>query len=81
MDKIDKELLYWTVWKFINFIYGITLVLVILVGLWTVIYVLEGMVDEGISQTGLIKLWILIIVYIVIRNLVKPFFMRKLNRL
>ena len=41
---------------------------------------LEGMMDEETSKTGLIKLSAFIIGYVVLRNLIKPFFIKKMNK-
>ena len=53
---------------------------VIFVGLRTILYILGGMSDESVSQTGLIKVWIFIIGYVILRNLIKPFFIKKMNK-
>ncbi|WP_228852859.1 hypothetical protein [Aegicerativicinus sediminis] len=79
MDKLDKEVLYWSVWKLIQFIYGIAVLLAIVVGIITILYFLNGMKDENISQTGMIKVWTIIIVVIVLRNILKPYFKKMTN--
>lgn len=79
MDKIDKEVLYWSIWKLINYVYAITIILSIAFGVRTMLYLVGGMEDESISQNGLITLWSILVFYIIFRNAVKPFFKRKTN--
>ena len=55
MDKIDKEVFYWSIWKLINYVYGISIVMAITFGVWTLLYVIGGMQDDNTSQEGLIK--------------------------
>ena len=52
----------------------------VVVGLRALIYFLEGMTDEETSLSGIIKVSIFIVVYMILRNLTKPFFMKKINR-
>ncbi len=79
MDKIDKEVIYWSIWKLIQYIYAITLILAVCVGILTLLYFLNGMNDEKISQTGLITVWTIIISIIILRNILKPYFRKKTN--
>ncbi len=79
MNKIDKEVIYWSIWKLIQYIYGIALILAIFVGIRTVLYFLNGMKDEGISPNGMITVWIIIITVIILRNILKPYFRKKTN--
>ncbi len=79
MDKLDKEVLYWSIWKLIQYIYAIALILGVCVGILTLFYFLNGMNDERISQTGLITVWTIIISVIIIRNILKPYFRKKTN--
>jgi len=74
LDKIDKEVIYWSIWKLIQYIYAIVLILAVCVGLLTILYFLNGMKDENISQSGMITIWIVIISVIIIRNALKPYF-------
>jgi membrane protein YdbS with pleckstrin-like domain len=69
LDKIDKEVIYWSIWKLIQYIYGIALILAIFVGILTVLYFLYGMKDESISPSGMITVWIIIISVIPLQNL------------
>ena len=79
MDKIDKEVIYWSIWKLIQYIYGIALILEIIVGIRTVLYFLNVMKDESISPSGMITVWIIIITVIILRNILKPYFRKKTN--
>ncbi len=79
MDKIDKEVIYWSIWKLIQYIYGIALILAIMVGIRTVLYFLNGMKDESRSPSGMITVWIIIITVIILRNILKPYFRKKTN--
>jgi len=79
LDKIDKEVIYWSIWKLIQYIYAIVLILAVCVGLLTILYFLNGMKDENISQSGMITIWIVIISVIIIRNALKPYFRKKTN--
>ena len=79
MDKIDKEVIYWSIWKLIQYIYAIALILAVCVGIITLLYLLNGMNDDKISQTGLITVWIIIISVIILRNILKPYFRKKTN--
>ncbi|GEM_PF-3161433 len=81
LDKFDKEILFEYIWKLISFFYAIMIIISVLIGIITIIYILEGMVNKEISQNGLIKVWILVISYIILRNLIKPFFMRKMSKI
>ena len=69
MNKIDKEVIHWSIWKLIQYIYGIALILAIFVGIRTVLYFLNGMKYEGISPNGMITVWIIIISVIILRNI------------
>lgn len=80
MDKYDKEIFFGYVWKVINFFYWTLICLGVLVAIRAIIFVLEGMMDEETSKTGLIKLSAFIIGYVVLRNLIKPFFIKKMNK-
>jgi len=79
VDKIDKEVIYWSIWKLIQYIYAIALILAVCVGILTLLYFLNGMNDERISQTGLITVWTIIISVIILRNILKPYFRKKTN--
>ncbi|MGJ5640519.1 hypothetical protein [Formosa sp. S-31] len=79
MDKIDKEVIYWSIWKLIQYIYKIALILAILVGIRTVLYFINGMKDENISPRGMVTIWIIIISVITLRNILKPYFRKKTN--
>jgi len=79
LDKIDKEVIYWSIWKLIQYIYAIALILAVCVGILTLLYFLNGMNDERISQTGLITVWIIIVSIIILRNILKPYFRKKTN--
>jgi len=79
MDKIDKEVFYWSIWKLINYVYSVFIVLAIALGARTLLYVIGGMKDDSISPKGIITVWVIIISYIIFRNAVKPFFKRKTN--
>ncbi|WP_282148228.1 hypothetical protein [Algibacter lectus] len=79
MDKIDKEVFYWSIWKLINYVYSISIVMAIAVGVWTLLYVIGGMQDDNTSQEGLIKVWGFIISYIIFRNVIKSFFKKRTN--
>jgi len=80
LDKYDKQIMLEYLWKTINFFYGIMILLSILVGIRTLLYILGGMTDEKFSVNGLIIVSSFIIVYIVLRNLTKPYFMKKMNK-
>ena len=79
MDKLDKEVLYWSIWRLIEFIYSMALILAFGVGLLTILYVLNGMKDEDISPSGMLIVWTLIILVIILRNILKPYFKKKTN--
>ena len=79
MDKIDKEVIYWSIWKLIQYVYGVALLLAVCVGLLTILYFLNGMKDENISQSGMITIWVIIISVIIVRNILKPYFKKKTN--
>ena len=79
IDKYDKQIMFEYLWKTINFFYGIMILLSILVGIRTLLYFLGGMKDEEFSINGLLIVSSFIIIYIVLRNLTKPFFEKKIN--
>jgi|TARA_B110000114_G_scaffold166256_1_gene187272 hypothetical protein len=79
IDKYDKQIMFEYLWKTINFFYGIMILLSILVGIRTLLYFLGGMKDEKFSINGLLIVSSFIIIYIVLRNLTKPFFEKKIN--
>jgi membrane protein YdbS with pleckstrin-like domain len=79
LDKLDKEVIYWSIWKLIQYIYAIALILAVCVGILTLLYFLDGMNDETISQTGLITVWTIIVSVIILRNILKPYFRKKTN--
>jgi len=79
LDKLDKEVLYWSIWRLIEFIYSMALILAFGVGLLTILYVLNGMKDEDISPSGMLIVWTLIILVIIFRNILKPYFKKKTN--
>ncbi|WP_264558477.1 hypothetical protein [Flavobacterium sp. N2270] len=80
LDKYDKQIMFEYLWKTINFFYGIMILLSILVGIRALLYFLGGMKDENFSVNGLLIVSSFIIIYIVLRNLTKPYFMRKINQ-
>jgi len=80
LDKYDKQVMFEYLWKTINFFYGIMILLSILVGIRTLLYILGGMTDEKFSFNGLLIVSSFIIFYIVLRNLTKPYFLRKINK-
>ena len=80
LDKYDKQILFEYLWKTINFFYGIMILISILVGIKALLYFLGGMKDENFSLNGLLIVSSFIIIYIVLRNLTKPYFMRKINQ-
>jgi len=79
LDKYDKQIMFEYLWKTINFFYGIIILLSILVGIRALLYFLGGMKDEKFSINGLLIVSSFIIIYIVLRNLTKPFFEKKIN--
>jgi len=79
LDKYDKQIMFEYLWKTINFFYGIMILLSILVGIRALLYFLGGMKDEKFSINGLLIVSSFIIIYIVLRNLTKPFFEKKIN--
>lgn len=81
MDKYDWEMFFEYLWKIINFFYAIFLIASFFVGLNILLYVLGIMTDEDLSISGLIKVFSFLVVYIVIRNLTKPFFLKKMNKI
>jgi len=80
LDKYDKQILFEYLWKTINFFYRIMILLSILVVIRALLYFLGGMKDENFSLNGLLSVSSFIIIYIVLRNLTKPYFMRKINQ-
>jgi len=68
MDKIDKEVFYWSIWKLINYVYSVFIVLAIALGARTLLYVIGGMKDDSISPKGIITVWVIIISYIIFRK-------------
>tara|TARA_R110002124_G_scaffold286543_1_gene467781 strand:+ start:25 stop:273 length:249 start_codon:yes stop_codon:yes gene_type:complete len=80
LDKYDKEILFKYLWKTINFFYGIMILLSILVGIRTLLYLLGGIPEEETSISGTIIVIALIVVYVLFRNLTKPYFMKKINK-
>jgi len=80
LDKYDKEILFEYLWKIINFFYGIMILLSILFGIRALLYVLGGMTDKETTTSGLIKVSTFIIVYMILRNLIKPYFLKKINK-
>ncbi|RNC92151.1 MAG: hypothetical protein ED555_03335 [Allomuricauda sp.] len=80
MDKYDKEIFFEYLWKVINYFYWILIIASVFVGIRALIYVLEGMIDSETSKSGLIKVSTFIVVYVLARNLIKPYFMKKMNK-
>jgi len=80
LDKYDKQIMYEYLWKLINFFYGIMILLSILVGIRALLYFLGGMKDEKFSVDGLLIVSSIIIIYIVLRNLTKSWFFKKISQ-
>jgi hypothetical protein len=79
LDKYDRQIMLEFLWKTINFFYGIMIILSILVGIRTLLYFLGGIPEEETSISGTLIVIGFIIVYVLFRNLTKPFFERKIN--
>jgi hypothetical protein len=79
LDKYDRQIMLEFLWKTINFFYGIMIILSILVGIRTLLYFLGGVPEEETSISGTLIVIGFIIVYVLFRNLTKPFFERKIN--
>ncbi|WP_155810465.1 hypothetical protein [Polaribacter sp. Hel_I_88] len=56
------------------------IILSILVGIRTLLYLLGGIPDEKTSISGTIIVIAIIVVYMLFRNLTKPYFMKKMNK-
>jgi len=80
LDKYDKQTILEYVWKSINFFYGIMIILSILVGIRTLLYLLGGISEEETSISGTIIVISLIVVFIIFRNMTKPWFMKKISK-
>ena len=80
LDKYDKQIMFEYLWKTINFFYGIMILLSILVGIRALLYFLGGMKDEKFSVDGLLIVSSIIIIYIVLRNLTKSWFLKKISQ-
>ena len=79
MDKIDKEVIYWSIWKLIQYIYGISLILAVCTGVLVILNFLNGTIEEKLSLSGTIIVGTISIFVIILRNLLKPFFRKKTN--
>jgi hypothetical protein len=80
LDKYDKQVLFEYLWKTINFFYGIMIVLSILVGIRTLLYLLGGIPEEKTSISGTLIVIAFIVLYVIFRNLTKPYFLKKINK-
>ena len=81
LDKYDKEILFEYLWKTINFFlrnYDNTFHFG-----WncrTLLYFLGGIPEEETSISGTIIVIAFIVVYVLFRNLTKPYFTKKMNK-
>ena len=80
LDKYDKQVLFEYLWKTINFFYGIMIILSVLVGIRTLLYLLGGIPKEETSTSGAIIVIAFIVIYVLFRNLTKPYFLKKMNK-
>ena len=80
LDKYDKQVLFEYLWKTINFFYGIMIILSIAVGIRTLLYLLGVIPEEETSISGTIIVIAFIVIYVLFRNLTKPYFIKKMNK-
>ncbi len=76
LDKYDKQIVFEYLWKTINFFYVIMIVLSILVGVRTLLYFLGGTPEEETSISETLIVTAFIVVYMLFRNLTKPFLLK-----
>jgi hypothetical protein len=64
-------------WKFIDLLYGISIILLIATAIRTLAYLIVGLQTERIFRNDLIILWIIIISIIIFRNVAKAIILKK----
>jgi hypothetical protein len=79
LGNYKKNLLFEYLWKIINFTYGVMIILSVFVGIRTLLYVLGNIPEEKFSLSGLIIVLSFIILIVIFRNLIKPYFEKKIN--
>ncbi|MBU3012294.1 hypothetical protein KO506_12835 [Polaribacter vadi] len=80
MKKDEKEIIFEYLWKTINFFYGVLIIASIFVGIRTLLYFLGRIPEEKTSLSGTLIVVAFIIIYIIFRNLAKPYFEKKINK-
>ena len=64
-------------WKFIDLLYGISIILLIATAIRTLAYLIVGLQTERIFRNDLMILWIIIISVIIFRNVAKAIIVKK----
>lgn len=64
-------------WKFVDFIYGVAIILLIATGIRTLAYIIIGLQTERIYRKDLMILWIVLGIIIILRNVARSILIKK----